>query len=275
MKYGIACFVTDEGIAPGTLGHAVEERGFDALFVAEHSHIPAERRSPYPAGGELPREYYRSLDPFVALTAAAAVTSRLVVGTGIALLTQRDPISTAKEVASIDLVSGGRFAFGVGVGWNREEMENHGTDPATRGRLMDEHLEAMQRIWTEDQAEYHGEFVNFDPIFSWPKPVQKPHAPIYVGGGEANFPRIARFGARWYPNTPSTDALAPQLAKLREVAGADVVVTATHVGPHEPEKLAGYEELGVERVVLQIPTAPESETLEHLDRIAQLVAKVG
>ncbi|GAA1213181.1 LLM class F420-dependent oxidoreductase [Pseudonocardia alaniniphila] len=275
MKFGIGCFVTDEGIAPGALGRAVEERGLDALFVAEHSHIPASRRSPYPSGGELPRVYYRALDPFVALTAAAAATSRLVLGTGIALLTQRDPISTAKEVASLDLVSGGRFAFGVGVGWNREEMENHGTDPTTRGRRMDENIEAMQRIWTEEQAEFHGEFVNFDPIFSWPKPVQKPHPPIYVGGGEANFRRIARFGARWLPNSPSPEALAPQLAKLRDLAGADVVVSATHIGPHEPEKLAGYEELGVERVTLQLPTAPEGETLGHLDQIAQLIAKLG
>jgi probable F420-dependent oxidoreductase len=275
MKFGIGCFVTDEGIAPGALGRAVEERGFDSLLVAEHSHIPVSRRTPYPAGGELPRVYYRALDPFIAMTAAAAATSQLVVGTGIALLAQRDPISTAKEVASLDLVSGGRFAFGVGVGWNREEMENHGTDPTTRGRRMDEYLEAMRRIWTEDQAEFHGEFVNFDPIYSWPKPVQKPHPPIYVGGGEANFRRIARFGARWLPNATSADALAPQLAKLRDVAGADVVVSATHIGTYEPEKLAGYEELGVERVTLHIPTAPEPETLEHLDRIAQLVAKVG
>ncbi|WP_433273385.1 LLM class F420-dependent oxidoreductase [Pseudonocardia xinjiangensis] len=275
MKFGIGCFVTDEGIAPGALGRAVEERGFASLLVAEHSHIPVSRRTPYPAGGDLPRVYYRALDPFVALTAAAAATSQLVVGTGIALLAQRDPISTAKEVASLDLVSGGRFAFGVGVGWNREEMENHGTDPTTRGRRMDEYLEAMRRIWTEDQAEFHGEFVNFDPIFSWPKPVQQPHPPIYIGGGEANFGRIARFGARWLPNATSADALAPQLAKLRDVAGADVVVAATHIGRHEPEKLAGYAELGVERLTLNIPTAPEAETLEHLDRIAELAAKVG
>ena len=274
MKYGVVCFVTDQGIGPAVLGRALEERGFDALFLGEHSHIPASRRTPVPGGGDLPEVYYRPFDPFVALSAAAAVTTRLVVGTGVALLTQRDPISTAKEVASLDLVSGGRFAFGVGVGWNREEMENHGTDPTTRGRLMDERIEAMRRIWTEDRAEYHGDFVDFDPIYCWPKPAQTPHPPIYIGGGEASFRRIARFGAGWLPNA-SPEVLAPQLEKLRDVAGADVRVTAVYVGPQEPEKIALYEELGVERVTLRLPTAPEKETLQHLDRMAGVIARVG
>ncbi|WP_433296714.1 LLM class F420-dependent oxidoreductase [Pseudonocardia sp. CA-142604] len=275
MKYGVLSFVTDQGIGPAVLGRAVEERGFESLFVPEHTHIPASRRTPFPGGGELETVHYRVLDPFVVLTAAATVTSRLVVGTGIALVTERDPISTAKEVASLDLVSGGRVAFGVGVGWNREEMENHGTDPRTRGRLMDERVEAMRRIWTEEQAEFHGEFVNFDPIFSWPKPVQQPHPPIYFGGGEATFPRIARFGAGWLPNVESPDALAPQLAKLRDAAGAGVPVRVGHIGPKEPESIAGYEALGVEQVTIGLPTAPERETLESLDRLAELVAKVG
>jgi probable F420-dependent oxidoreductase len=275
MKYGIFSFVTDQGIRPAVLGRAVEERGFESLFVPEHSHIPASRRTPFPGGGELEAVHYRIVDPFVALTAAATVTSRLVVGTMVALVTERDPISTAKEVASLDFVSGGRAVFGVGVGWNREEMENHGTDPRTRGRLMDERIDAMRRIWTEEQAEFHGEFVNFDPIFSWPKPVQQPHPPIYFGGGEATFPRIARFRAGWLANVESPDALAPQLAKLREVAGADVPVRVGHIGAQEPENIAGYEALGVQRVTLPVPTAPERETLEHLDRLAELVAKVG
>src|ERR671929_1110653 len=172
MKFGISTFVTDEGIAPGTLARAIEERGFDSLFIAEHTHIPLSRKSPWPRGGELPRRYYRTLDPFVTLTAAAAATGRLLLGTGVALVIERDPIITAKEVASLDLVSGGRAIFGVGVGWNREEMENHGTDPRTRGRLVDEQLAALREIWTQDPAEHHGEFVDFDPIFSRPKPVQ-------------------------------------------------------------------------------------------------------
>lgn len=154
------------------------------MFIAEHSHIPVDRQTPYPGGGELPGMYYRTLDPFVALTAIGVVTERLLLGTGIALIPQRDPITTAKEVASLDLISGGRMILGIGVGWNREEMRNHGTNPSTRGRLTDERLRAMRELWTSERAEFHGEFVNFDPVFAWPKPVQRPHPPIYVGGGE-------------------------------------------------------------------------------------------
>jgi probable F420-dependent oxidoreductase len=170
MKFGIATFVTDEGISPLVLGPALEERGFDSVFLAKHSHIPTSRQTPYPSGGDLPRKYYRTLDPFVALTAMASVTNRLLVGTGIALLPQRDVMHLAKEVASVDLVSDGRFQFGVGVGWNREEMRNHGTDPKTRGALMDEMLGALIGIWTSDEAEFHGSYLDFDPIFAWPKP---------------------------------------------------------------------------------------------------------
>ncbi|MET0862938.1 MAG: LLM class F420-dependent oxidoreductase, partial [Nakamurella sp.] len=195
MKFGIATFVTDEGISPLALGPALEERGFDSVFLAEHSHIPVSRQTPHSSGGDLPRKYYRTLDPFVALTALAAATSNLLVGTGIALLPQRDVIHLAKEVASVDLVSGGRFQFGVGVGWNREEMRNHGTDPRTRGALMDEMLAALVQIWTSDEAEFHGQYLDFDPIFAWPKPLQQPHPPIYVGGeSDAALTRLARLG---------------------------------------------------------------------------------
>lgn len=183
MKFGVATFITDQGIAPAPLGRAVEQRGFDSLLIAEHTHIPVERRSPYPGGGELPDIYYRTLDPFVALAAAASVTERILLGTGIALVVQRDPIITAKEVASLDLVSGGRAVFGVGAGWNREEMENHGTNPRTRGRLVDERLRAMRELWTKDKAEFHGEFVDFGPVYSWPKPVQRPHPPCTWAAG--------------------------------------------------------------------------------------------
>src|SRR3712207_1947593 len=174
MRFGISTFATDEGIAPGALARAIEERGFDSLFLAEHTHIPLSRKSPWPRGGELPRKYYRTLDPFITLTAAAATTERLLLGTGVALVVERDPIITAKEVASLDLVSGGRMIFGIGVGWNREEMENHGTDPRTRGKLTNERIRAMIEIWTKDEAEFHGQYVDFDPIGAWPKPVQKP-----------------------------------------------------------------------------------------------------
>lgn len=192
MGFGVLTFVTDEGIGPVELGRALEERGFESLFVAEHTHIPVDAKTAYPLGGPIPRKYYRTLDPFVALTAAAIATEKLVVGTGIALVPQRDPILTAKEVVSLDLVSQGRFQFGVGVGWLREEIENHGVDASVRGRVADERLRAMIEIWTKEKAEFHGEFVNFDPIYSWPKPFTQPHPPLYIGGGPASFKRIAR-----------------------------------------------------------------------------------
>lgn len=267
MKFGVSTFLTDEGIAPAVLGRALEERGFDALFVAEHTHIPVERVSPLPAGGELPRKYYRTLDPFVALSAVAAVTRDLLLGTGIALVVERDPIITAKEVATLDLVSGGRVAFGVGAGWNREEMRNHGTEPRTRGRLLDERMRAMIALWTEDEAEFHGEFVDFDPVFCWPKPVQRPHPPVYVGGGgEPAFARVAAYGTAWLPSRVPAGELGGRMERLREVAG-DVPVVP-YSASHEPQALQAYAELGLERVLLDLPTLPEAETLRKLDELA-------
>ena len=271
MKFGISTFVTDEGIAPGNLAGAIEERGFDSLFIAEHTHIPLSRRSPWPRGGELPRKYYRTLDPFITLTAAAAATERLLLGTGVALVVERDPITTAKEVASLDLVSGGRVVFGVGVGWNREEMENHGTDPSTRGKLTDERLRAMIEIWTKEEPEFHGRFVDFAPIGAWPKPLQSPYPPIYVGGGRPAFERIAQFGDAWLANGLPPDELGPMMAELREVAGRDVPVTVFNASG-EPEDLEAYAQLGVERVLLALPTLPEGESLDHLDTLAGVAA---
>jgi probable F420-dependent oxidoreductase len=271
MKFGISTFVTDEGIAPGALARAIEERGFDSLFVAEHTHIPLSRKSPWPRGGELPRRYYRTLDPFITLTAAAAATERLLLGTGVALVVERDPIITAKEVASLDLVSGGRMIFGVGVGWNREEMENHGTDPRTRGKLMNERIRAMIEIWTKVAPEFHGQYVNFDPIGIWPKPVQKPYPPIYVGGGSRAFERIAQFGDAWLANGLSPDKLGPMLGELREVAGGDVPVSVFNVSS-EPQDLEAYAQLGVERVLLGLPTLLEGKTLDYLDHLAGVVS---
>lgn len=267
MKFGVSTFVTDQGIGPAALGRAVEERGFDSLMIAEHTHIPVERRSPYPGGGDLPEMYYRTLDPFVALSAAAAVTERLLLGTGIALVAQRDPIVTAKEVASLDLISGGRALFGVGVGWNREEMENHGADPTTRGRMVNERLRAMQELWTKEQAEFHGEFVDFDPVWSWPKPVQSPHPPIYVGGGEGAFGRVAEFGGAWLANRASPEKLAEQIRRMRGIAGREVPVTVYAVGD-DPELVERYARLDVERLLLYLPTLPESESVRTLDRLA-------
>lgn len=271
MNFGISTFVTDEGIAPGPLAKEVEERGFDSLFIAEHTHIPLSRKTPYPGGGELPQKYYRTLDPFVTLTAAAAATDNLLVGTGVALLIERDPIVTAKEVASLDLVSGGRMIFGVGVGWNREEMENHGTDPRTRGRLMDERLRAMIEIWTKEEPEFHGDFVDFDPIGAWPKPLQKPYPPIYVGGGRPAFGRIAELGDAWLANGLPPDELEPMLGELKEAAGRDVPVTVFNASS-EPGDLEKYARLDVERILLSLPTLPEGETSGHLDRLSEAAA---
>jgi probable F420-dependent oxidoreductase len=271
MKFGISTFVTDEGIAPGALARAIEEHGFDSLFVAEHTHIPLSRKSPWPRGGELPRKYYRTLDPFITLTAAAATTERLLLGTGVALVVERDPIITAKEVASLDLVSGGRTIFGIGVGWNREEMENHGTDPRIRGKLVNERIRAMIEIWTKDGAEFHGLYVDFDPIGAWPKPVQKPYPPIYVGGGSRAFARIAQFGDAWLANGLPPGKLEPMLLELREVVGRDVPVSVFNASS-EPEDLEAYAQLGVERVLLGLPTLPEDETLYHLDELAGVAA---
>ncbi|MEU2587457.1 LLM class F420-dependent oxidoreductase [Streptomyces avermitilis] len=272
MKFGVSTFLTDEGIGPAALGPALEERGFDSLLLAEHSHIPVKRETPYPGGGELPRVYYRTLDPFVALGAVASVTSELLLGTGIALVVQRDPIHTAKEVASLDLVSGGRAVFGVGAGWNREEMRNHGTDPTERGRLMDERIRAIIELWTKDEAEFHGDFVDFAPVYSWPKPVQRPHPPIWVGGGsERTFARVAEYGAAWMPSGVPPKELGPQIERMRKTAG-DRPAVVVYAAQHDRESLDTYAELGVERVLLYLPTQPEDETLRTLDDLAEAVS---
>jgi probable F420-dependent oxidoreductase len=270
MKYGISTFVTDEGIGPAELGRAVEERGFDSLFLAEHTHIPVSRVSVYPGGGELPRIYYRTLDPFVSLSAAAATTERLLLGTGIALVVERDPIITAKEVASLDRVSGGRAIFGIGAGWNREEMSDHGTDPRTRGALMDERMRAIRLLWTEEEAEFHGEYVDFERSYCWPKPVQRPHPPIYVGGGDAAFGRVAEYGDAWMPTRPGDD-LGSRMRAMRERAGRDVPVTV-YASPKKPAVLDTFAELGVDRALLYLPTCSRDETLSYLDRLAEIPA---
>lgn len=275
MRFGVLTFVTDEGIGPVELGEALEQRGFASLFLAEHSHIPVNNKSPYPGGGPIPPKYYRTLDPFVALTAAAVATERLLVGTGIALIPQRDPIHTAKEVASLDLVSQGRFRFGVGVGWLREEIANHGVDPAVRGRVAEERLRAIIEIWTQEKAEFHGEFVDFDPIYSWPKPVQKPYPPLYLGGGPASFKRIARLGAGWISLSQSAEVLSEQLEQLRAVAGQDVPVINIHQGESTAKDLEGYRRLGVDHVLVELPTEPRDQTLRRLDGLWAEFAKLA
>lgn len=267
MKIGITTFVTDEGISGPKLGVALEERGFESLFLPEHSHIPASRKSPAPGGGELPREYYRALDPFVTLGAIAAVTERLILGTGVTLLIQRDVIHTAKEVATLDRISHGRFVFGVGAGWNREEMTDHGTDPRTRGALLDEQLDAIRAIWTEDVAEYHGRFIDFDPMYAWPKPVQTPHPPIFVGGAEAAAERAIRHGLGWLPTAVDDPAAIP--AQLAGLEGYNLPVTVAFAAV-DPALIDGYADAGVQRLVFSVPTLPEPETLRALDEIAKV-----
>jgi probable F420-dependent oxidoreductase len=275
MRIGVLTFVTDEGIGPVELGVGLEQRGFESLFLAEHSHIPVDAKTPYPMGGPIPRKYYRTLDPFVALTAAAVATEKLVLGTGIALVAQRDPILTAKEVTSLDLISNGRFRFGVGVGWLREEIANHGVDPRVRGRVVDERLQAMVEIWTNEIAEFHGEYVDFDPIYSWPKPQTQPYAPLYFGGGPANFERIAKYGAGWLSLGPSADGLSGPLEQLRAVAGADVPVIAMHVGESTATEIGRYQELGIGHVVVELPTEPRDETFKYLDGLQKEFAQLN
>jgi len=274
MKFGIATFVTDEGIRPGPLGRAVEERGFDSVFVAEHSHIPTSRESPYPGGGELPRVYHRTLDPFVALTAMAATTTELLLGTGIVLLPQRDVIHTAKSAASLDLVSGGRLLFGVGAGWNREEMRNHGVDPSVRGPLMTEQLRALITLWTQDEAEFHGEHVSIERSFCWPKPERSPYPPIYLGGeSEAALNRLVEVGDGWLPRARLP---VEEIRRIRdELAGRGKpdVPTTVFAAPADPDLVAGYAEAGVERVTFLLPTRPEPDTLTELDELAQVAQR--
>lgn len=275
MRFGVLTFITDQGIGPAEVGTAVEQRGFDSLFLAEHTHIPVNIVSTHPAGGPIPPKYYRTLDPFVSLTAAAVVTQTLILGTGIALIPERDPIVTAKQVASLDVVSAGRVIFGAGVGWLREEVANHGVDPAVRGRVAEERLRAMIAIWTQDKAEFHGEFVDFDALYSWPKPVTQPHPPLYLGGGSANFGRIARLNAGWIAVGPSPGLLSGPLAELRAVAGSDVPVTVCHAGESTAKAVEGYRRLGVERILFDLPTAPRDQTLRRLDELAAEAAQLG
>ncbi|HEX3649674.1 MAG TPA: LLM class F420-dependent oxidoreductase, partial [Pseudonocardiaceae bacterium] len=224
MRYGLCYFPTDYGMHPAEVAQAAQERGFESLFFCEHTHIPVSRRTPYPPGGQLPKMYSHSYDLFVALTAAATATTELTVGSGVCLVVQRDPIITAKEVASLDRLSGGRFLFGVGAGWNREEMAHHGTDPRTRMRLLGERVRAMRTIWTRDEAEFHGEFVDFEPIWSWPKPVRQPGPPVLVGGmGAGVEDRILAWGDGWLAQAVTSDNVADfarRTAALRRRAEA-------------------------------------------------------
>ena len=279
MRVGVFYFPTDYGIDPGELGRALEERGFESLFVCEHTHIPTSRKSPFPGGGELPKRYSHTYDPFVALSFAAANTKTLRLGTGILLVPQRDPIVTAKSVASLDRLSGGRFELGVGGGWNVEEMEHHGARYETRFKLMSERILAMKELWTKDEAEFHGEHVNIEKSWSWPKPVQKPHPPI-LHGGETDFTlkRIVQYCDGWFPRAkPDTDP-REFVGRLRQVAGTarrdwSTLSITVFRAPSDAKKLAAYREAGISRVLLEIPDLDRDGILKYLDETLLPLAK--
>jgi len=277
MKIGAVMFFTVDAMQPAPLARALEERGFESLWVPEHTHIPSGGKSVYPASGGLVQAYYELMDPFLALNTAAAVTTTLKVGTGIALIPQRDPIVTAKMVSTIDQLSGGRFLFGVGNGWNQEEVENHGTPFASRHKLARERIEAMKAIWGQDEPEYRGEFVRFDRMKQWPKPLQKPHPPIIVGGA---FPyaarRAVRYGDGWIPRDDWLDrdgiGVLDAFRKMAIEAGRDpagLPITTFRVPP-DIERLRRYRELGIDRVVFSLPAEREDRILPILDRWASL-----
>ncbi|MGC9669930.1 LLM class F420-dependent oxidoreductase [Planosporangium sp. 12N6] len=267
MEFGVGYFPTHDGIGPGPLARLVEQRGQDALFFSEHTHIPASRQTPFP-GGELPRKYWHCYDLFVALTAAAAATTKLRVGSGICLVIERDPITCAKEVASIDHLSGGRFEFGVGAGWNREEMRNHGTDPRKRMAIMRERVEAMKAIWTQEEASYSGEYVNVERIWSYPKPAQRPHPPVLVGGdGPTVLDRVLAFGdgwVPWFPNYGGDPVVFDRVAELRRRADRPIEVQMLAV-PADPGVLDRMERAGVRRAVHWLPTGPAGVVMRALD----------
>jgi probable F420-dependent oxidoreductase len=272
MDFGIGYFPTHDAMGPGALARLVEEHGQESLLFAEHTHIPSARTSPYPGGGDLPPKYFHTYDLFVALTAAATATTRLRIGSGICLVIERDPITTAKEVASLDHLSGGRFEFGVGAGWNREEMANHGTDPRTRMALMRERIEAMKAIWTQDEATYHGEFVDFDAIWSWPKPAQRPHPPILVGGGGPTvMDRVRAFGDVWMPNYGEVGL--DRIRRERELNDGPIEVQMMSV-PADPKVLQSLEQAGVTRVLHWLPSSGKAVIEPALARWEQAIAEL-
>jgi probable F420-dependent oxidoreductase len=256
------------------MARLVEDRGHESLFFAEHTHIPASRESPFPGGGELPHKYSHTYDLFVALTAAAEATSRLRVGSGICLVIERDPIITAKEVASVDHLSGGRLEFGVGAGWNREEMRNHGTDPQTRMRLMSDRIAAMKAVWTQEEASYQGEFVQFDRIWSWPKPAQRPHPPVLVGGnGTTVLDRVLAFGDAWFPNYARGGDIIGRAEELRTRADRPIDFMVIGV-PADAAALERLQDAGARRLVHWIPAAGWATVERALDRWESAIAEL-
>ena len=276
MKVGTFYFPTDYGIDIAQLAKALEDRGFDSLFVPEHTHIPTSRKTPFPAGGELPKRYAHTHDPFVGLAFAAAVTRKLTIGTGICLVPQHEPIATAKAIASLDQLSGGRFVFGIGAGWNVDEMENHGATYETRFAIMRERVLAMKEIWTKEEASFHGKYVNFDPIWSWPKPMRKAGPPIILGGEtDHTLKRVVEYCDGWFPRPRqgfSGKLAVERLKKMADSKGRDVKsLTITVFGaPNDAAVLEEYAKAGIQSALLAIPDLSRDEILKYLDKIAPL-----
>ena len=282
MDFGVLMFMTDYAMPVAALAQAMEARGFESLWAPEHSHIPLSRKTPFPGGGELPKPYYDAMDPFVSLSIAAGVTKKLKVATGVCLVIQRDTIQLAKTVASLDQVSGGRFLFGIGGGWNQDEMEDHGTVYATRFKRMREQVEAMREIWTKPKPEYHGEIVDFPPMMTWPKPAQNP-LPVIVGGVFPHAARRAlRYGDGWIPHSrrPQYEDVTDFLPHFRQMAGeigrdpATVPITVWGIG-EDIDRLRRYRDQAVARVVISLPAEPAEKTLPTLDRWAELIRRMA
>jgi probable F420-dependent oxidoreductase len=276
MHFGGAMFFTDYSMSAPELARALEERGFESVWAPEHSHIPLSRKTPFPGGGDLPKPYYDAMDPFVVLAAAAQATKTIKLGTGVALIQQRDAIQTAKLVASIDQASQGRFLFGVGGGWNQDEMEDHGTVYATRFKRVRESIEAMKEIWTKEKAEYHGEFVNFDPMIARPKPVQIPHPPIHVGGAFPHGARRAlRYGDGWIPGGDIREVL-PKFREMAREAGRDPAsfeITSFATG-EDLDRVKRLKEMGLARVVPMFPPEKADKVLPIVDRWTKIMQQV-
>ncbi|HVS13663.1 MAG TPA: LLM class F420-dependent oxidoreductase [Thermoanaerobaculia bacterium] len=277
MDVGIYMFPTDYAIRVDELAVEAEQRGFESLWLPEHTHIPVSRKTPFPGGGDLPQEYSHTLDPFVGLAAAAVRTETIKLSTGICLLAQRDPIITAKEVASVDLLSNGRFVFGLGGGWNVEEMNHHGTEYDTRFQKLEERVAAMKAIWTREEAEFHGELVDFEPIWSWPKPVQKPHPPIFLGGATGyTRQRVVDFCDGWLPIGFSVGAVLQGIEDLHrraEEAERDRSTLSVSVFGARPERevLDAYENGGVDRAILMVKPEGRDQVLQRLDSYRELI----
>jgi probable F420-dependent oxidoreductase len=280
MRIGAFYFPTDYGINLAELGRALEDRGFASLFVPEHTHIPVSRRTPFPGGGELPKRYAHTHDPFVGLAFAAAATKKLLVGTGICLVPQHEPIVTAKAIATLDQLSNGRFVFGIGGGWNVDEMENHGARYETRFKMMREYVLAMKALWTQEEASFKGEFVNFEPVWSWPKPAQRPHPPIILGGEtDHTLRRVIDYCDGWFPRPRGGFDPVQGVARLRQMAQAKgrdpaTLMTIVFGAPNDAKVLESYEKAGIESALLAIPDDSPDDILRYLDKIAPL-AKVG